>query len=127
MNAWRVILAGVVAVALSLGGWAGEKQDKAKLLVGTWEVAKIDKNAPLAIGTIVEFSTDGKTKTIARKNGETSVKEGVWKFERGKLIVTIKSGQSVSENLIDIKKISASELVMLMVESGSVMEFRRKK
>jgi uncharacterized protein (TIGR03066 family) len=129
MDASRLLVAGVIAVALTAGAGAAREQGKktAKLLVGTWEVTKTDKDAPLAVGDTTEFSKDGKNKTTRKRNGKEVVSEGTYRFEKGKLIITFKAKKGTSENVLTITKIADKELVISHDEGGKVIEFKRKK
>jgi uncharacterized protein (TIGR03066 family) len=104
-----------------------EKQDNAKLIVGTWEVSKADKDAPLVTGDTAEFTKDGKNKTTRKTNDKERVSEGTYKFEKEKLVITFKSDKGTSENVLTIKKLTDAELVISHDEGGRVIEFKRKK
>jgi len=127
MNASRQLVAVVMVVALTTFAWGVKKEDKpdaAKLIVGNWEVTKCDKGAPLGVGATVEFTKDGKVKAIIKKDDNDDVHEGTYKFEKGKLIVTMAAN---NENVVTIKKITESELSVKMDESEKEMEFKKKK
>src|SRR5262245_3195877 len=69
MNVLRLLVAVAVACALAVGARADEKKaDNAKLLVGTWEVAKADQGT-VPVGSTVEFTKDGKMK-VTHKQGD---------------------------------------------------------
>jgi uncharacterized protein (TIGR03066 family) len=102
-----------------------EKQGNAQLLVGTWKVTTADKNAPLAIGDSTEFSKDGMNKTTRKKAGKEVVSQGTYKFEKGKLVIAFKSDKGVSKNVLTIKKVTDTELVLSYDEGGQVVEFRK--
>ena len=126
MNTWKLLLAGAMVVALG-AGLRAEGQDNAKLLVGTWEVTKVDKGAPLAVGDTTEFSKDGKNKTVRKKDGNEVVNQGSYKFEKEKLVITFKSGENISENVLTIKKLTDTDLVLAHDEGGKVIQFKRMK
>jgi uncharacterized protein (TIGR03066 family) len=129
MNALRLLVVGALLVALAPSAQAQEEVKKvnAKLLVGTWQVSKADKGAPLVVGDTTEFGKDGTNKTIRKRDGKDVVSKGTYKFKDGKLIVTFKSGQNVSENVLTIRDLTDKKLVVAHVEGGKVIEFKRKK
>src|SRR5262249_34318937 len=116
MNALRLLVAAAMVFALTSSVWTEERQgkDTAKLLVGTWEATKTDKDHPLAGGDTTEFTKDGKNKTTHKKDGK--VNEGTYKFVDDKLVLTFKSGDNVAEIGLMIKKISDTELVISHIE-----------
>jgi uncharacterized protein (TIGR03066 family) len=127
MSTLRLLVAGVMLVALTTDTRAEKKEEKAdnaKLLVGAWEVTKTEKDAPLAVGTTVEFGRDGKVKTTAKKDDKEVVKEGTYEFEKGKLIIKMAPN---NPNVLSIKKLTDTELVIAHDEGGKVIEFKRKK
>jgi len=128
MNTIRVLsvaFAGAVLVTLAA---ADEKKpdkgsDNAKLLVGTWEVIKADKDN--LVGDTAEFSNDGK---FTYKSKGKNVFVATYKVDNDKLVCTIKNSGSTSgstETTIEIKKLTDTEFVMV-AETGTV-EFKRKK
>lgn len=126
MSALRLLAAVVMIVALSIGAGTANAQDKtdnAKLLIGIWEVSKVDGGAPLAVGAKVEFVKDGKVKATHKKDDKDEVREGTYKFEKGKLIVSMAANNA---NVMTIKKLTDTELIVSMDEGGKVLEFKRK-
>jgi uncharacterized protein (TIGR03066 family) len=126
MSTWKLLMAAVMVVALGAALRAGG-QDTARLLVGTWEVTKADKDAPLAAGDTTEFTKDGKNKTIRKRDGKDMVSEGTYKFEKAKLVITFKSERGTSVNVLTIKKVTNTDLVVAQDEGGKVIEFKRRK
>ena len=59
MNALKLLAVGTIVCFLSAGARSEEKIDYAKMIVGKWEVAKADEGT-VPVGTIVEFTKDGK-------------------------------------------------------------------
>jgi uncharacterized protein (TIGR03066 family) len=128
MKTSRLLLAGMMVFALNAGVRAekkDEKQDTAKLLLGTWKVTTMDRDAPLAIGDSTEFGKDGKNTTTRMKTGIAVVSQGTYKFEKEKLVITFKSDTNVSENVYTIKKITDAELIISDEEGGKVVELRK--
>jgi uncharacterized protein (TIGR03066 family) len=124
MNALRLLAAGVMVCLLVVGARA-EKKDSAKLLVGTWEVAKsYDKGPP--VGAVVTFTADGKMKLTFNADGKEASYEGTYKFEGDKFNLTMKRGDTEVKHTITIKKITDKDLVTEN-EEGKVLEFTRKK
>jgi uncharacterized protein (TIGR03066 family) len=129
MKTSRLLVAGmmvVFALAAGIRAEEDEKQDRAKLLIGTWKVTTADRDAPLGIGDTTEFSKDGKNRTTRRKAGKEVVSQGTYKFEKGKLVITFKSEKGVSENVLTIKMITDKELILSHDEGGKVIEFRKE-
>jgi len=124
MNTWKLLMTGVMVIVLGASLRAGG-QENAKALVGTWEVTKVDKGAPLAVGDTTEFSKDGKNKTVCKKAGKEVVSQGTYKFDKEKLVITFKSEKGVSANVLTIKKITDTELVISHDEDGKVIEFSK--
>jgi uncharacterized protein (TIGR03066 family) len=126
MKKWNHLVAGVVVVVLA-SALRAEGQDNAKLLVGAWEVTRADSEGPLAVGDTAEFSKDGKNKTTRKRDGKEKVSEGTYKFEKEKLVITFKSNKGTSENVLTIKKLTDTDLIIAHDEGGKVIEFKRKK
>jgi len=125
MNAMRLLVAGFVVVGLTAGVRAEEKQDTAKLLVGSWEATKADEGT-LAVGAVVEFTKDGKMKVTSKKDGKDESHEGTYKLDGEKMMITTKMGDNESKFTITIKKISDKDMVAVN-DAGKVVEFKRKK
>jgi uncharacterized protein (TIGR03066 family) len=128
MKTSRLLVAGMLVFALTASIRAekkDEKQDDAKLLIGTWKVTTADKDALLDLGDSTEFSKDGKNKTTRKKHGKEVVSQGTYKFEKEKLVITVKSEKGDSETVLTIKQITDMELVLSNDEDGKVVEFRK--
>ena len=81
MNVLRLLVAGAVVCALTVGAGVDEKKaDNAKLLVGTWEVVKADQGTAWA-GSAVEFAKDGKMTVTHKKDGKEEKGEGIYRVE----------------------------------------------
>ena len=126
MSVLRLLVAGAVACALAVGARADEKKaDNAKLLVGTWEVAKADQGT-VPVGSTVEFTKDGKMKVTHKKDGKEETAEGNYKVEGEKFFFVVQAGDTVFKKTVTIKKISETEL-STVDEDGKAVEFKRTK
>jgi uncharacterized protein (TIGR03066 family) len=126
MNALRLMVAAAVAVALTAGVRAEdkeEKKDNAKLLVGTWEVTKSFDKGP-AVGATVEFTKDGKVMVKTKVEDKDVDREGTYTVDGDKLTLVMKDKES--KTILSIKKISDTELVTENDDKKSV-ELKRKK
>jgi uncharacterized protein (TIGR03066 family) len=125
MNAVRLLTVGMVVCVLTPGTWAAddnEKPDNAKLLVGKWEVTRGDKELP--VGSVVEFSKDGKMKITIKEKDNI---DAVYKVEGDKIQFTLKTGDTEEKkDPLTIKKISEKELVV-ETKKGQSYEFKQVK
>src|SRR3989442_11414726 len=67
MNMLRLLAAGIMICMLTASARTADKKesaDRAKLLVGKWDVTRDSQGAPrgFAVGSTIEFSKDGKMK-----------------------------------------------------------------
>ena len=126
MNALR-LWAGVFAVVMVSGVRAEEKKedkkDNAKLIVGSWEVVKADKNNPPE-GSTIEFAKDGKAKMVTKVDDKDMTMEGTYTVVGDKLTVSRKGDMDKS---ITIKKLTATELTVFDAKENKTIEFKRKK
>jgi len=126
MSVLRLLVAGAVACALAVGARADEKKaDNAKLLVGTWEVAKADQGT-VPVGSTVEFTKDGKMKVTHKQGDKEESLEGTYKVDGDKFSFELKVGDKVNKKTITIKKISETEMTTTD-EDGKTVELKRKK
>ena len=125
MNTLRLLVAGVMVVALTAGARAEKKPDNAKLLVGSWEAVKADKGT-LPVGSVVTFGKDGKMKVAMKVEDKEMSHEGTYKVDGDKFTITMKHDDKEEKMTITIKKISETELVSTN-DKGGVVEFKRKK
>lgn len=127
MNMLRLVVAGILVAGLTVGARAEEKKAEAtkEKLVGTWEVSKADEGtAPL--GATLMLTKDGKVKFTAKKDGEEKVIEGTYTFADGKLTLTRKKGDQEDKQVLIIKSVNDSTLVVEDPKGKSV-EMKRKK
>lgn len=102
-------LAVVVAVGLLGANLRAEEPDLAKLLVGKWVVTKADEGAP-PVGTMAEFTKDGKLKVTIKMGDKENVMEGTYKCDANKFICTFKENDKDKTMTHDVTKISKDEM-----------------
>jgi uncharacterized protein (TIGR03066 family) len=125
MTTSRLLVAGVVVLALAAGAGAEDRGDAARLLVGKWQTTKAHKVVP--VGTVFEFSKDGKMRVNLKDGGKEESVEGICKVEGDKVQYTLKlGGKDEKKDPLTIKKISEQELVLKGVE-GDLSELKRIK
>jgi uncharacterized protein (TIGR03066 family) len=135
MNVLRLLSIATLLSSLTVSAWAdGEKDkpDNAKLIVGKWELSKVEndprgfsKDFPL--GSLIEFSKDGKMKVTVKKDGKEESETMLYKVEGDKIRVTQKKGDKEEELApLTIKKIAEQELVW-EDKKQVVFEFKRLK
>lgn len=73
----RMVIAVCVVAGLATVARADEKASVKKLIVGKWEAAKADEGT-LPVGSIVEFTADGKLTVIAKKGDEKMTIKGTY-------------------------------------------------
>jgi uncharacterized protein (TIGR03066 family) len=120
------MVAGLLVVGFAGGVRADDKKadiDKDKLL-GTWEVVKSDEGPP--VGTVVEFTKDGKMKVTHKSDGKEETLEGTYKIDGDKLSVVLKMGDKEDKHSVTIKKLTATEMTAEN-EKGKTAEFKKKK
>ena len=127
MNAVRLMAAGVLVVGLLGGVRAEEKKADANAgkIVGSWEVVKADEGAP-PVGSVIEFSKDGKIKITHKKDDKDVTIEGTYKVDGDKLAVTLKVGDKEDKHTVTIKKLTATEMTVEN-DKGKSAEFKKKK
>ena len=124
MNALRWL--GVVAVLILNDPTvrAEDKDDTAKLLIGKWEVTKAEEGT-VPVGSLFEFTKDGKIKASFKKEGEEMKLEGTYKLVGDTLTVTMKEGEEQKSNKVTIAKISAKEMTV-KDEKDKVVELKKQ-
>jgi len=141
MKSLRWMLAGVILCAMAVAVRADDKKpdkpssdkaDYAKLVVGTWEATKVDSkdkdNAPVTVGSIAEFTKDGKIKATVKRGAKEEVHEATYKVDGDKITLTVpKTNDSPEKNItLTIKKLNDSELT-IVDDEGNTIEWKRKK
>lgn len=128
MNALRLLATGMMICVLAVSTQADDKKEKldnAKLLVGKWEVTKADED--LSVGSVIEFSKDGKMKITAKNDGKKEIFNAIYKVEGDKIQFTLKlDGEDEKKDPLTIKKISDQELV-LEARKRKFFEFKRRQ
>jgi uncharacterized protein (TIGR03066 family) len=125
MNAIKLLGLGAAMVLLSAGTRAQEKTDYAKLIVGKWEATKADEGT-IPVGTLVEFTKDGKMKVAAKKGGMEQTVEGTYKVEKDTFTFKLNvNGQEVMQT-ITITKINEKEMAT-KDKDGKTVEMKKTK
>ena len=128
MNTLRLLSLATMVCVLTVGARAEdktEKPDNAKLIVGKWEVTKADKEMP--VGAVIEFGKDGTMKITAKTGGKEQSVDAVYKVEGDQVQFTLKlPDREEKKEPLTIKKLSEEELVLDM-EKGRSVEFKRVK
>jgi uncharacterized protein (TIGR03066 family) len=125
MNAMKLLTVGAIVCAMSAGARAEEKIDYAKMLVGKWEVTKADADT-VPVGTIVEFTKDGKFKVGGKKDDVEMNLEGTYTVEKDTFSFTLKVGDEEKKDTITITKISDTEM-HTKNKDGKIVELTKKK
>ena len=125
MNAlkWLGVAAVVVVIQRQRPAPRTSKVDYAKLIVGKWEVTKSDE-ASVPIGTLIEFTKDGKLKATIKKDGEEENVEGTYKVVKNTFEVTL-GGDGGKMQTITITKINDKEMV-IKDKDDKVVELKKK-
>jgi uncharacterized protein (TIGR03066 family) len=126
MNALKWLGVAAVVVVLSASARAeDDKVDYAKLIVGKWEVSKaVEGGAP--VGSLIEFTKDGKLKASIKTGDEPLMLEGTYKVVKDTFVMTLKMGDEEMTKTITITKISDKEM-STKSEDGKVVELKKKK
>ena len=69
---------------------SSDKPDYAKLLVGTWEATKADKDSPVPVGLVAELRKDGSFKVTWKSDEREKTGEGMYKLDGDKLMAICK-------------------------------------
>ena len=94
------------------------KNLNADLIVGKWEVAKGER-AP--VGSVAEFTKDGKLKVNRKADGQTKSMEGTYKVEGDKITTTVE-GETETDT---IKTLNDTTLIIEDAK-GKTIEMRKK-
>jgi uncharacterized protein (TIGR03066 family) len=122
MSALRMLAVGAV---VCLAGGGARAADNAKMIVGTWEMTKVEEGG-LPKGTVVEFTKDGKVKLTVKKDDKDATLEGTYKVEGDTFTVTMKMGEEERMQTITILKLTDTEL-HVKNKDGKQSELTRKK
>ena len=130
MNMLRLLAVGIVVGLLSASARAEEKKedkkiDYAKMIVGKWEAIKAGEGT-IPVGTVVEFTKDGKLKIAGKKDDVEIALEGTYKVEGNKFTFKMKIGDEEKEQTITITKLTETEMATKN-KDDQVVELKRKK
>jgi uncharacterized protein (TIGR03066 family) len=123
MKALSALVLGVFALGLAAGAVADEK-DYPKLIVGKWEITKSDL-AP--VGSVVEFTKDGKLMAVVKDQGQELKLEGTYKVDKDKLNTKIKLPCGNTTDDTDTIKMLTDESMEIENSMKKVTAFKRKK
>jgi uncharacterized protein (TIGR03066 family) len=124
MNALKLLAVGAVVYVLSAGARAEDKPDHAKMIVGKWELTKVEEGG-LPKGTLIEFTKDGKVSVVIKADKETTL-DGTYKVDGDTFSVTMKVGDDERTQKITILKLTDTEL-HTKNEMGKMSELTKKK
>lgn len=124
MNMLRILSVGAIVCAFTVGARAEDKVDYAKLLVGKWEISKAEEGT-VPVGTIVEFTKDGKVKITAKMEGKEISFDGTYKVEKNTFTFIMKMGDMEHKETITITKMSEKEMTT-KDKDGKVVECKKK-
>src|SRR5438552_4162705 len=103
MNAARLLAVGaLVCLAASFADKKDTKGDNAKLIVGKWECTKVDEGT-LPMGTLIEFTKDGKLILTIKMGDNEQKMEGTYKLKGDKFEIGFKMGDNEHTEDITIK------------------------
>jgi uncharacterized protein (TIGR03066 family) len=122
MNAVKLLAVCTFAIVIGAGARA-EDSDLSKLLVGKWVVTKSEEGAP-PVGTVAEFTKDGKLKVTMKKDDKDATMEGTYKCEAKKFVCTFKINDKEQTMTHDVSKISDKELIFTF--EGKTVEAKKK-
>ncbi len=89
-----------------------DSADTAKSLVGTWEISHAGHGAP-PIGSVYEFSQDGKVTITAKIDGKETILNGTYRVDGDRLHLNLKLGnKEEKEDDFTIARISDNQLVI---------------
>jgi uncharacterized protein (TIGR03066 family) len=124
MSTLRWLAVAAVVCVLSGAARAEDKPDYAKMIVGKWEITKADEGT-VPVGTMVEFTSDGKIKLTGKKDDKDVAMEGTYKVEGDAFTFVIKEGDNEHKDTITITKISKTEMTTKNT-AGKVVECKKK-
>jgi uncharacterized protein (TIGR03066 family) len=126
MNSFCTVAAVVLVAGLVGALHAQEKKaDNESLIVGVWELTKADKGGP-PVGTVMEFTKDGKIKMTGKADGKQFVANGTYFVNGNKFTGILKTPDREETGTVTIKKLTDKELVT-EDDVGRVLEYKRKK
>jgi uncharacterized protein (TIGR03066 family) len=105
---------------------ADDPTPKTPTLTGTWVLVKGSADLPKDVSFVVAFSRDGEM-VLRFDTGDPkqdTVHKGKYKLAAGKLAYTITTGSGERSETLTVKKLTATELVVVDPD-GKREEFRR--
>jgi uncharacterized protein (TIGR03066 family) len=124
----RVVAFALVAVGLfGLSARAVRADDEKELIVGVWEITYAETQVGLPVGTKLEFTAEGKLMLIRKdKDGkERTSSAGMYKIEKGYLLVSEKEGEKPDKGRICL--LNKTALVLNDETVDEVMVLKRTK
>jgi uncharacterized protein (TIGR03066 family) len=109
MNTLRLLAIGLIACVLGTAARAEDKVDYKKLIVGKWEITKAD-DGTVPVGTIVEFTKDGKFMVTGKKDDVDIKLEGTYTMDGNKFTFKVKMGEDEISQTITITKVTDKEM-----------------
>lgn len=126
MSALRLVAVLAVVALVGAGVSADDKKpDYAKQIVGKWEVTKADEGT-IPVGSVVEFTKDGKFKAMEKDGDKDATFEGTYKVTKDGFDITLKIGEDSHTNSITITKLTDDEM-HTKDKDGKVVEVKKKK
>jgi len=123
MKALSALVLGAAALGLAVPAAADEK-DNPKAIIGKWEITKSD-TAP--VGTVVEFTKDGKVLAVVKDEGQDVKLEGTYKVDKDKLTTKIKLPDGKTTDDTDTIKKLTEDALEIEDSTKKMTTFKRKK
>jgi uncharacterized protein (TIGR03066 family) len=120
----RVLSAVALAALLGVTGFADDKDEFAKKILGKWEITKSTGDEP--VGAIVDFLKDGKFTISAKLDGKEVKLDGTYKVEKDKLTTEVSVAGKTEKDVDTIKKLTDEDME-LENKDKKLITFKRKK
>jgi len=117
----RFFVATILVLSLALVGTAGG--DKAKKLVGVWEITKSQTAPP---GATAEFTADGKMRLRAKADGKEFKVDGTYKLKDDTIEATLTFEGQTKTDKATIKTLTDKQLI-IQDKDGKTDEYKRVK
>jgi len=104
----RVLSAVALAALLGLTGFADDKDDYAKKIVGKWEIVKSNGDEP--VGAVYDFTKDGKFSITAKLDGKDVKIDGTYSVEKDKLTTEYTIAGKAEKDVDTIKKLTDTDM-----------------
>lgn len=104
----RAVITSVAVLVLAGFACAADDKVDAKKLIGKWEPAKAEKDAP---AMILEIQDKGKFVLHVTVNGKTEKVDGTYKIDGNKLEVEMSFGGKSMKDTLTVVKLTDTELV----------------